>query len=657
MIQPALPRHPPAKTFGPQLLLNMKSKLWLLPVLCGLTLAAGAAIPPAEKLLPADTLGMMTVPDWDKAKAAYQDFPMAQLWRDPAMKPFADKFLNKFKEEVLGPLERELGVKLENYADLLHGQVTLAVTQNGWEGQGGQLPGFVLLLDSKNKGDLLKKNLAELKKKWVDSGKQIKTDKIRDVEFTTLIISGADLAKTFEKVFPDAKGEKAPDDATAKATGEKIQIMVGQSESLLLVGNSPKDFEKILSRQAGGTATALAELPVYEANHNALFRDALVFGWIHFKPIATLIAKKLTEASAGGGSPSPIGVKPDKIMEVLGLTGVKTLAFNMNQSSEGLYLNLYLGAPEPRRGLTKLLQTDAKEASPPPFITAEVTKFSRWRMDGQKIWATLEAMIKEISPQLSSVVSMTVDAAGKDKDPNFDVRKSLIGNLGNDFISFEKPPRGANLADLNSAPALTLIGSPRADQLAAALKAVASLMPGETVDIKEREFLGRKVYSIKLPPTPSPDGLKLVEKTLSFGSSGGYVGLSTEVALLEEFLRSSETSGKKLAEMAGLSDAAQKVGGMNTGWFGYENQAETRRVLLETLKQDPTALEKIFANPFPGAAGGGIGKGLKDWFDVGLIPSFDKLAKYFHFSVYSVTANPDGFYFKTFSPTPPSLRK
>ena len=63
----------------------MKSKFCFLSALCGLTLAAGAAVLPAEKLLPADTLGMMTVPDWDKARIAYGDFPMAQMWRDPAM--------------------------------------------------------------------------------------------------------------------------------------------------------------------------------------------------------------------------------------------------------------------------------------------------------------------------------------------------------------------------------------------------------------------------------------------------------------------------------------------------------------------------------------------------------------------------------------------
>ena len=52
---------------------------------------ARAATPAAEKLLPADTLVVLTVPDLDKAAAAAKDFSFAQLWNDPAMKPLDRK--------------------------------------------------------------------------------------------------------------------------------------------------------------------------------------------------------------------------------------------------------------------------------------------------------------------------------------------------------------------------------------------------------------------------------------------------------------------------------------------------------------------------------------------------------------------------------------
>src|SRR6185436_8026724 len=127
-----------------------------------------AEVPPPEKLLPADTLGMMTFPDWDKAFESGKEFPLAQLWRDPAMKGFTEKFYEKLKTDLIVPLERELGIDLADYRNLVHGQVTVAVTQNAWTGQTNQWPGFVALIDTKDKSDQLKKVLAEARQKWID---------------------------------------------------------------------------------------------------------------------------------------------------------------------------------------------------------------------------------------------------------------------------------------------------------------------------------------------------------------------------------------------------------------------------------------------------------------------------------------------------------
>src|SRR5436305_5736443 len=108
--------------------MNTPMKCFVL--LASFTLIGHGAVPPPEKLLPDETLGVVTVPDWAKAKAAYDGNATSQLWRDPALKPFKDKLLNKISEEFLKPLERELGVKLKDYNELAQGQLTLAVLQN-----------------------------------------------------------------------------------------------------------------------------------------------------------------------------------------------------------------------------------------------------------------------------------------------------------------------------------------------------------------------------------------------------------------------------------------------------------------------------------------------------------------------------------------------
>jgi hypothetical protein len=290
-------------------------------------------------------------------------------------------------------------------------------------------------------------------------------------------------------------------------------------------------------------------------------------------------------------------------------------------------------------------------------VPADAVKFQRFRLDVQKAWNTLESMVSEISPQMGGGLKLILETAGKDKDPNFDLRKELIGNLGDDLISFQKNPRSNTLADLNSPPALYLLGSPNAEKLAAALKTIASLLPPQLTNIKERELLGRKVYSLTLPGAPNPDG-SMTQRNLSYSASGGYLALSTDDALLETYLRSGENTGKTLRDTVGLAEAAQKIGGMSTGMFGYENTSETVRVLLETLKNDYGTVEKLLLMmPFVPKPGGKDSKGLKDWVDFSLLPPFDQIAKYFYFTVYSGSANADGLSYKVFSPTPPQLKK
>src|ERR1051325_551768 len=149
-----------------------------------LTFAASAAVPPVEKLLPDDTLFMVTTPDFTKARDSYHSSAQTQLWEDAAMKPFKDKFTAKLGEELIQPLEKDLGVKFNDYTNLVQGQITFAITQNGWPVTEGNKAGLLFLLDTKDKSGQLTKNLSDIRKKWLDSGKSLRNEKIRNVEFS-----------------------------------------------------------------------------------------------------------------------------------------------------------------------------------------------------------------------------------------------------------------------------------------------------------------------------------------------------------------------------------------------------------------------------------------------------------------------------------------
>ncbi len=196
----------PAERFGPfprpiVSIMNFKkiALVWLALGLAGISLTArlGAAIPPAENLLPADTFFLLSVPDSARLRDATGDSPQLLLWNDPALRPFHDKFMGNWNEHFIGPLEQDLGLSLASFLDLPQGQFTLAVTRNGWDGTDEkQTVGLLLLLDAREKSSELATYLAVLQKKWAAAGKALRTETVHGVSFSVVPLSSNDMPAT-----------------------------------------------------------------------------------------------------------------------------------------------------------------------------------------------------------------------------------------------------------------------------------------------------------------------------------------------------------------------------------------------------------------------------------------------------------------------------
>jgi hypothetical protein len=626
----------------------------LFPVASFLLLALGAAasVLPPDQLLPDDTLALFTIPDFSKLRDIYNTSPQLQLWSDPAMKPFRDKFTDKLKSQFINSLEHDLGVHLDDYTSLPQGQITLALVQNGWQGDSDatKMPALLLLVDTKDKNSQLKTNLASLTGKWVDSGRTVKTEKIRNLDFSVISLSSNDVPETIKKAVGGQNGDADSGDKPADASKAlKPTLYIGQAESLLIVGNSPKVIEKVLAAMSGGDVRTLGQVPAYAANRDAMFRDAPVFGWVNAHALV-----EIGKHAAGNSSQSD--PSPAKIFAALGLDGLKTLAFSYQFSSDGARGNFLIGVPEDgRTGIFQLLTGVAKDCQPPAFVPADVVKFQRWRLDGQKVWDDLRKIVGDISPQglggLDFALS-SAEAKAKEKDPDFDLKKNLFGNLGDDFITYQKPAKGDSLADLASPPVLYLLGSPHPEQLAGALNSLLVLVGQESAPTS-RDFLGRKIYSM---PLPSPGMPTAGTNQLSYVSSGGYLAITTDTSMIEEFVRSGDSQAKSLRDTPGLDAATEKVSGPGMSLFGYSNDSETVRLLLGVLKKDSATGGLGGLAPVAMAMGMG-NTSIKDWIDTSLLPDFSQISKYFSFSVYSGSATPDGLSFKVFAPMHPQLKQ
>ena len=626
----------------------------LLPAV--LLLVAALTVParvlPAEQLLPDDTLILLTIPDFAKAAAIYTNSPQVQFWNDDAMKPFRDKFMDKLRGKFISPLEHELGVHLDDYARLPQGQITVAMVQDGWLGNSDdtKMPSLLLLLDTKTNSTQLKKTLTDLKKKWVDAGRTVKTEKIRDIEFSEITVSSNDLAQAIAKGNTNQPASADSADKPANTPpSPQATVYIGQAESLLIVGNSGKVIEKVLAAMSGGDVRTLSQVPAYAANHDAMFREAPVFGWVNARAFVGLLRHATSNAP-------PSDTPPDKIITALGLDGLKTIAFSYLFSDEGAQFNFLLGVPEDNRtGIFNILAGEAKDSTPPAFVPADSIKFQRWRIDGSKVWDGLRKIIGDVSAQGLGGVDFMLGSAetkAKEKDPDFDLKKNLFGNLGDDFITYQKAPKSDNPAEVLSPPVLYLVGSPHPEQLAAALNALMVLVGPEATPTS-RDFLGRKIYSL---PLPSAGMAGSGTNQLNYASSGGYLAISADAPMLEEYLRSGDSQASSLRDLPGLQAATAKVTGPGTSLFGYSNQSETMREFFNLLKRDSSSGSLGTLAPL-GLAMGLSPADVKDWFDTSLLPDFSQVSRYFSFSVYGGSATPDGLSFKAFQPSPPQLNK
>ncbi len=90
-------------------------KILITLLLAAITAATRAALPPAENLLPADTLFVLTIPDCAALRTVGHQSPQWLCWNDPAMKPFRDKLNAKLQDALIAPLEQNLGIKLSDF--------------------------------------------------------------------------------------------------------------------------------------------------------------------------------------------------------------------------------------------------------------------------------------------------------------------------------------------------------------------------------------------------------------------------------------------------------------------------------------------------------------------------------------------------------------
>ena len=538
----------------------------IVPILVGFALVssvkAAKAAPPLEALLPAETVLVMAAPDYAAAKKHFKASASGLFWDSAEFKPFRKKLADGFEANVLDGIEEELAIDFEAFEEMASGPVALAVVPRK---EADEEPGLLLLLDAGRKSVTLRRTLSRLKRNWKKDDREVSETEIGGIDFTTV---------------SDAEGDG--------------QVHVGRVGAQLIVGTKSVQIEGVLARLNGKGNRTLADNPAFAADHGTLLKGADFYVWANPGAVLPQLLDNLPDGAE-------LGIDFGEIVGALGIDALGTFAMAYSERPDGSHSEMFIGLPKAKRkGLFGLLETKRADASPPPFVPANVGAFSRWRVDMGAAWTNLEKLLLELSPDVANMVEFTVGLLGKDKDSNFDFKKSFLNNFGDDLIFYQMPSKDTALNGLGSGPMVFLVKSPNPAELIKGIGAVPGILPD----------------------------------------------------LLQALL-----DGKAQAPLAkrdGLAATAAAVGGMDSGLFGYQNDRDMVLSTLDTLRDNADQFDMIFSMiPMEG-----LGEvSLSDWLDFSLLPAGEKIAKYFDFTVYSAEANDRGISLKTFSPRPATLKR
>ena len=78
-----------------------------------------SAAQPPESLLPVNTIAVASVPNMNTARALFKANSFVQMWNDPSMEAFANRFEKAFRKNVMKRIQDEAPVQPDELWKLL----------------------------------------------------------------------------------------------------------------------------------------------------------------------------------------------------------------------------------------------------------------------------------------------------------------------------------------------------------------------------------------------------------------------------------------------------------------------------------------------------------------------------------------------------------
>jgi len=595
--------------------------------------AQAVTLPKTARLVPPETILLADIDDFSQLKQQFEKTSIYKLYKDPAMSAVVEDFKTKRRERIR-KIDNEFIRTIVDIDVLPQGRVAAALVLNDQTKDANEPPFLVISQWGQNLTKI-KEAVDKMVEKAIEDGAHRKTEDYRGVNITAIIQKSS---KVLNYCFID---------------------------DCLIVSMNLDILKFVIAHIQGAASPTLAD----DADYTDTMKNVGPYHDVDFYVnIKQIIKTELAEDTSGE---------------------TKTMATNLgldNVTSFGVALGLARGDVSssitkallkingPKKGVVKMLDVETAAVAVPQFIPASAYSLAQINLDIRKAYDELYNILLSFSPQYAAIAHIPILPAGPQGEPGLQLKSDMIAHLGSQIAI-------ARSIDKQTSDAL-----PPIEQLVAvainnrgALEKSLTLLYNKLIAPKDpdarRELLGHTIYLVDLSafvpafkqdqktPMGQADSKQTVPEKpqLAFTVTDTHLIFGSE-STVDRAIRTLSSTGTASIASAKWFTAAKASVPSVVGLAGFQDNATLGEVLWKTLKKytekaevkdKDSDLELRLAisskSPFPYLEVSPMNK----LFDVGLLPKFDAMRKYFGLSAFYGVSRPDGFFFELQYINPP----
>ncbi len=582
--------------------------------------AQAGSLPMTAKLVPPETILLVSVDNFSQLKAQFEKTSFYKLYKDPAMAVFVEDAKTKWHAKIQ-KMDNEVVRAVVDANVLPQGKAAFAFVLNKQVVDVNEATALFIIQWGENTVKI-KEAVDKAARKAVENGLLQKTEDYRGIGIKTIIAQGS----------------------SKLGYGFYSKLSYCFIDDCLIGSEDIELLKFVIAHLKGAGSPTLADDSDYTATVAALGPYHDIDFYLNIKQfIGAIIAHDTTG-------------RAQTMMTNLGLDNAVAAGCSIGIAREPASSScgkVFLKVNGAKKGIFKILEVESAALKAPQFIPASAYSVSLLNLNIRKVYDELYSILYSLNPMAAAAMQTPLLPPGPQGEPAVNLKTGIIDYLGSQIVisqNINKPFSSTGVLP----PTDSLIAFAVNDR--SALEKSLSLLHSKLIAPNNpearRELLGHTIYLIDpqaLPfarpgrtPMQNPAGVgpRAMPKQ-AFTITDTHLIFGAEPTV-ERAIRTLSVGGTASVVSTKWFAVAKSAIPSVVGLACLQDEAASSELFWWMMKE--TSRDKGLNMPVGPGTGLVLSQTGRDLTNFGLLPQFDTVRKYFGLSAFYAISRPDGFF-------------